>query len=109
MLSAFQTTARIVWGGFRARPATAAFRRRRTAGFLGIGRRDVIDQARYNTRNIVNIGEVAPHLAVVEELDRRVFNDGFGKQEISHVGPAPRPVNGEKSQTCDRQTIEMAI
>src|SRR6185295_5922636 len=71
--------------------------------------RNVVDQAQYDRHRIVDIGEVAAHLAVVKELDRYTLEDGPGEQEISHVWPAPWPVDREKPQAGHRKAIDVAV
>jgi len=46
--------------------------------------------------DVVDVGEVADHVAVVEYLDGFALGDGAGKEHGRHVGPSPRPVYGEK-------------
>src|ERR1700694_1475662 len=40
---------------------------------------NAIDKARYYTGNVIDIGEVAAHPAMVKKLDRPAFNDRLGK------------------------------
>ena len=46
--------------------------------------------------NVVDVGEVADHVAVVEYLDGFALGDGAGKEHGRHVGPSPRPVYGKE-------------
>jgi len=46
--------------------------------------------------DVVDVGEVADHVAVVEYLNRFALGDGAGEEHGRHVGPSPRPVYGEK-------------
>ena len=48
--------------------------------------------------NVVDIGEVALHVAVIEDADRLVGKNGAGEDIERHIGPPPRPVDGEKAQ-----------
>src|SRR5262249_1754270 len=59
--------------------------------------------------DIVDVGEVAPHVAIVEDLDGLAAQDRPGKEECRHVWPAPRPVDREEPQTRERQAVEMAV
>jgi len=59
--------------------------------------------------DIIDIGEVPLHAAVVVNLYRLTANDRIGKLEISHVRAAPGPVYGEESQTGDGHVIEVAV
>ena len=47
---------------------------------------NTIDQPRYYPADVVDVGEIAAHLAMVEQLDRRAFEDRLGKQEIAMSG-----------------------
>src|SRR5712672_3545648 len=70
---------------------------------------NAIDKARYYTGNVINIGKVAAHLAMVKELDRPAFNDRSGKQKYCHIGPSPWPVDSEEPQAGDRKPVEVAV
>src|ERR1700727_357456 len=76
---------------------------------LSVIDRNMIDKARYDTGDIIDMSKIAAHLAVIEKLDRLTFHDGLGEHENRHVWPSPRPVNGEKPQAGDRQAIKMAV
>ena len=78
---------------------------RRTAG-CGIGRvtapggvrlSNVIEGANHAFDNIVDVGEVAAMIAVVEHVDWFAINNVLGEFEQRHIGPTPGPVDGEKS------------
>src|SRR6266849_3066219 len=70
---------------------------------------NAIQEARYYTGNVIDIGEVAAHLAMVKKPDRPAFNDRPGKQENCHIGPSPWPVDGEEPQAGDRKPVEVAV
>ena len=59
--------------------------------------------------NVVDIGEVAHHLAVIEDVDRPALEDRLGEQEQRHIRPAPGPVDGKKAQAGGRQPVQMAV
>ena len=59
--------------------------------------------------DVVDIGEVALHPAVVEDLDRLARQDGPREQHRRHVGPAPRAVDGEEAQAGRRQPVQVAV
>ena len=82
---------------FRVLVADIVDPRRRAAGVICIAG-NVIDNARYYTDNVIDMGEIAAHLAMVKKLDRRAFEDRLGKQENRHVGPAPWPIDGKEPQ-----------
>ena len=74
-----------------------------------IDNRPVIDRPNHAIYDVVDVGEVAHHLAVVEYRYRCALDNSFRKLEQRHVRPAPRSINGKKTQTGARQPIEMGI
>jgi len=46
--------------------------------------------------DVVNVGEVANHIAVVEYLDRFALGNSAGKEHGRHVGTSPRTVYGKE-------------
>ena len=46
--------------------------------------------------DVIDVGEVADHVAVVEHLDGLALGDGAGKKHGRHVGTSPRTVYGEE-------------
>ena len=46
--------------------------------------------------DVVDVGEVADHVAVVEHLDGLALGDGACKEHWRHVGTSPRTVYGEE-------------
>jgi len=59
--------------------------------------------------NVVDVGEVPFHFAVVEDIDWPIFQDGLREQEQSHVRSAPWPVHGEKSKAGTGKTEKAAV
>ena len=59
--------------------------------------------------DVVDVGKVADHVAVVEHLDRFALGDCTGEEHGRHVRTSPRTVYGEESQTCDGQVVELAV
>lgn len=59
--------------------------------------------------DVVDVGEIPPHLAMVEDLDRNTFQDCLGEEVVGHVRSPPGSVNREEAQPGHRQAIEMAI
>src|SRR5258708_36592812 len=83
--------------------------RRRTAALPFRASWHVIDQPQYAMRDVVDIGEVALHLAMVKERDRRALHDRLGEQIDRHVRPAPRPIYRKKSQSGAGEAVKIAI
>lgn len=59
--------------------------------------------------DIVDIGEVTVHIAVVVDLDGLAPADLVGELEIRHVRATERPVNREEAQPRRRNAVEMAV
>src|SRR5262249_22462122 len=70
--------------------------------------RYTIHQAHDSLDDIINVGELALHAAMIEYLDRLVSNIARVNKQ-SHIGPSPRAIHGEKTQTRRRQAEQMAI
>ena len=62
--------------------------------------RRMVEAADHAADDVVYIGEVALHPAVVEDGDRLAREDFRGEDPHRHVGAAPRPVNRKKTKTC---------
>src|SRR3954447_17461174 len=52
--------------------------------------------------DVVNVSEVAPHLAAVEERQRLARVERLGEDPHRHVRPAPRTVYGEEAKAGQR-------
>ena len=59
--------------------------------------------------DVVDVGEVADHVAVVEHLDGFALRDRAREEHGGHVGASPGAVDGEEPETCDRQVVEFAV
>ena len=59
--------------------------------------------------DVVDIGEVAFHAAVVEHLDRPAGEDRLGEQIGGHVRAAPGSIHGKEAQPGTGQAVEPAI
>ena len=78
------------------------------AGALAVGRR-VVETGEHAGDDVVDVGEVAPHGAVVEHRDRFASEDLAGEDERRHVRPSPRPVDGKEPQPGQRQAVDVGI
>ena len=76
-------------------------------GRIGLG--DFRRQAGDRSHDIIDIGEVALHLAMVEDLDRLAGQDVAGEGKIRHVRTAPGSIDGEKPQAGGRDAVEVAV
>ena len=75
----------------------------------GFGGRDPVAGAHDALGDVVDVGEVAAVMPVVEDVDRPAGEDVAREQEQRHVGPAPRAVDGEETQPRHGQRIELGI
>lgn len=89
------------------RPAGRWIWRKGIEGGIGGGR--FVDAGDHPGHDVVDVGEIAAHAALVEHPDRLPRQDRLGKQHRRHVGPAPGAVHGEKAQPRSRQPIQVAV
>ena len=59
--------------------------------------------------DVVDVGEVAPHLAAIEQGQRLARKQRLGEDPHRHVRAAPRPVDREEAQTRARQPEDVGI
>ena len=59
--------------------------------------------------DVVDVGEVAAAVAVVEDLDGLAAEEFVGEAEIGHVGAAGGAVDGEEAQARGGDAIEGAV
>src|SRR6266508_2797686 len=69
----------------------------------------VDDIAEHPLRDVVHVGEVALHPAVVEHLDRLALEDRLREQHGRHVGPSPWPVDGEEPESGRRDVEQVRV
>ncbi len=74
-----------------------------------VRRRIPIENPDHALHDIVDIGEVAPHLAVVEHVDRLAREDRLGEEEQRHVGPPPGSIDGEEPQPGARESVKVRV
>src|SRR3546814_6745852 len=74
-----------------------------------VGRRRIVEHADHPVDDVVDIGKVALHVAVVEHLDRLPLEDRLREDIERHVRTPPGAVNREKPQTCLRKAEQMRI
>ncbi len=76
-----------------------------TGGDLG----RTVDQAGDAFDDVVDVGEIALVLAMIEQLQHTVFDDGAGKLDRRHVRAAPRAVHREKPQAGAGNAEQVAV
>ena len=59
--------------------------------------------------DVIDIGEVALAIAVVEDLDGVALHQLVGEAEVGHVGTTGRTIDGEETQSCGRDVIQLGI
>ena len=71
--------------------------------------RGVLHDAHHSLHDVVDIGEVALAVAIVENLDGVAFYQLVGKAEVSHVGTAGGAIDGEEAQAGRRDVVELRV
>ena len=59
--------------------------------------------------DVINIGEVAAAITVVEDLDGIAFEEFISEAEVCHIGTTSRTVNGEEAETRGGDIVEFAV
>ncbi len=59
--------------------------------------------------DVGNPGEVALHLAVIEDVDRAALDHIAGESPVGHVGPAPRAIDREEAQADLLHLVEPRV
>ena len=71
--------------------------------------RGVLHDAHHSLHDVVDIGEVALAVAIIENLDGLAFHQLVGKAEVSHVGTASRTIYGKEAQASRRDVVELRV
>ena len=69
----------------------------------------VLHDTDHSFHDVIDIGEVALAVAIVENLDGLAFHQLVGEAEVSHVGTAGRAINCKETQACRWDVVELAI
>ena len=75
----------------------------------GIGRGGLVEAADHPFDDVIDVGEIPLHVALVEHLDRLAGQDRASEQHRRHVRPTPGAIHGEEAQARGRQAVEMAV
>ena len=59
--------------------------------------------------DVVNIGEVALAVAVVEDLNLLALDELVGEAEVGHVGTTCRAIDSEESEASAGDVVELAV
>ena len=74
-----------------------------------VGRGFVVDAGDRSFDDVIDVGEVTDHVAVVVHLDGLAAADGSCKEHRGHVRPAPGAVDREVAQARHRDAVELAV
>ena len=105
-------------GLFQFRDEVHQFDGIRTSDIVNFGRhtvwtffrlRQMVDDMHRSFGDVVDIGEVANHVTIIEHLDGLSLADGCGKKHGRHVWTSPRAVNGKEPKSCSSETVEFRI
>lgn len=69
----------------------------------------VLHDAHHSLHDVVDIGEVALAVAIVENLDGLAFHQLVGEAEVSHVGTAGGAIDGEEAQAGRGDVVELRV
>ena len=69
----------------------------------------VLHDAHHSLHDVVDIGEVALAVAIVENLDGLAFHQLVGEAEVSHVGTAGGAIDGKEAKAGRGDVVELAI
>ncbi len=71
--------------------------------------RGMLHDTNHTFYDIVDIGEVAFAVAIIEDLYGLAFTEFVGKSEICHVRTTGRTVDGKEAETCAWDVVEFAV
>ena len=69
----------------------------------------VLHDAHHSLHDVVDIGEVALAVAIVENLDGLAFHQFVGEAEVSHVGTTSGAIDGEEAKTGRGDVVELRV
>ena len=69
----------------------------------------VLHDAHHSLHDVIDIGEVALAVAIVEDLDGIAFHQFVGKAEVSHVGTAGGAIDGEEAEAGRGDVVELRV
>ena len=71
--------------------------------------RGVLHDAHHSLNDVVDIGEVALAVAIVENLDCVAFHQLVGEAEVSHVRTAGGAIDGEEAEAGRGDVVELRV
>ena len=69
----------------------------------------IVGNAADSFYNVVDVGEVAHHVAVVEHFNRAVVRNGICKKPRRHIRTSPRPIDGKEAKARQVQVKKMVV
>lgn len=69
----------------------------------------VLHDAHHSLHNVIDIGEVAFAVAIVENLDCLAFHQLVGEAKVSHVGTAGGAIDGKEAEAGRGDVVELTI
>lgn len=69
----------------------------------------VLHDAHHSLHDVVDIGEVALAVAIVEYLDGLAFNQFVGEAEVCHIGTAGRAINCKEAEAGRGDVVELRV
>ena len=69
----------------------------------------MLHDANHSLHDVVDIGEVALAVAIVENLDGLAFHQFVGEAEVCHIGTAGRAIDGKEAEAGRGDVVELAI
>ena len=69
----------------------------------------MLHHANYTLNDVINVCEVTLAVAIVEDLDRLAFTKIVGEAEICHVRATGWTIDGEETETCAGDVVELAV
>ena len=69
----------------------------------------VLHDAHHSLHDVVDIGEVALAVAIIENLDGIAFHQLVGEAKVSHIRTTCRTIDSKEAKACRRNIIELAI
>ena len=71
--------------------------------------RGVLHDAHHSLHDVVDIGEVALAVAIVENLDGLAFHQLVGEAEVSHVGTTGGAINCKEAEAGRGDVVELRV
>ena len=84
-------------------------RRYRWSIFAVLRPRNIHHYSLYALNDVIHICEVTLAVAVVEDLNCLSLEELVGESEVSHVRSSGRSVHREKSKSCRRNVVQLAV